>query len=298
MVNSLFLSSPYNQSFVVERWDNKSVEHYNVNLKDILKHANYIFPVYSNSRTINVINTIRKERIQLAKYAEVIWGVKVYELGKGTPPQKGNESELKVFHSNKKIKETHRPLLGGGEIFRYELNWKGGFINYGKWLAAPRKPEWFDGPRIVVREVTAKGIIQATIVKDDFVFSNSVDGIRLISKEIRLEFILGLVNSKLISFYHSNTSANAFKGTFPKVLLVDLRDLPIPAITRNNKSLHDEIVLTVESILQLQKEKQQTTLPDKLEQLKARIQYTDDKINKLVYKLYGLSEEEIGIVEM
>jgi hypothetical protein len=25
--------------------------------------------------------------------------------------------------------------------------------------------------------------------------------------------------------------------------------------------------------------------------------YTDEKINKLVYELYGLSEEEIGIVE-
>ncbi len=50
-------------------------------------------------------------------------------------------------------------------------------------------------------------------------------------------------------------------------------------------------------MLQLQKEKQQTNLPDKLEQLKARIKYTDDKINKLVYSLYGLSEEEIKIVE-
>ncbi len=50
-------------------------------------------------------------------------------------------------------------------------------------------------------------------------------------------------------------------------------------------------------IEKLQKEKQQATLPDKLEQLKARIKYTDDKINKLVYSLYGLSEQEIGIVE-
>ncbi len=54
---------------------------------------------------------------------------------------------------------------------------------------------------------------------------------------------------------------------------------------------------SVETMLQLQKEKQQTNLPDKLEQLKARIKYTDDKINKLVYSLYGLSEEEIKIVE-
>ena len=66
---------------------------------------------------------------------------------------------------------------------------------------------------------------------------------------------------------------------------------------KNEKSLHDEIVNLVETMLQLNKEKQQTTTPDKLDQLNTRIKYTDEKINKLVYQLYGLSEEEIGIVE-
>jgi hypothetical protein len=40
--------------------------------------------------------------------------------------------------------------------------------------------------------------------------------------------------------------------------------------------------------LQLQKEKKQTTLPYKLDQLNTRIEYTDEKINKLVFELYGL----------
>ena len=44
-------------------------------------------------------------------------------------------------------------------------------------------------------------------------------------------------------------------------------------------------------------QKQTTTFPEKLEQLNQRIQYTDDKINKLVIKTYGLTEEEIGVVE-
>ena len=42
---------------------------------------------------------------------------------------------------------------------------------------------------------------------------------------------------------------------------------------------------------------QQKGLPEPQEQLKQRIQYTDQKIDKLVYELYGLSEEEIAIVE-
>jgi adenine-specific DNA-methyltransferase len=46
-------------------------------------------------------------------------------------------------------------------------------------------------------------------------------------KGYQLAFILGILNSKLMSFYHLNTSANAFKGTFPKLLVKDLVTLPI-----------------------------------------------------------------------
>jgi predicted nuclease with TOPRIM domain len=59
----------------------------------------------------------------------------------------------------------------------------------------------------------------------------------------------------------------------------------------------NSIVHLVETMLQLQKEKQQTNLPDKLNQLEARIKYTDDKINQLVFELYRLGEEERRIVE-
>ncbi len=50
-------------------------------------------------------------------------------------------------------------------------------------------------------------------------------------------------------------------------------------------------------MLQLQQQKQNATLPEQQQQLEQRIAYTDDKINEKVYALYGLSEEEIKIVE-
>ena len=58
-----------------------------------------------------------------------------------------------------------------------------------------------------------------------------------------------------------------------------------------------EIVKLVDTMLSLNKEKQQTTLPEKRESLQHRIQYTDAKINQLVYQLYGLTEDEIALVE-
>jgi ATP-dependent Clp protease ATP-binding subunit ClpA len=56
----------------------------------------------------------------------------------------------------------------------------------------------------------------------------------------------------------------------------------IPIRYSPEKQLHDEIVKLVDTMLSLNKEKQQTTLPEKLENLQHRIQYTDAKINQLV----------------
>lgn len=281
-------------SFLVERWDLEKEKLYFLNTKEIKNENSFVFPVYSDNTSFSLIQKLRNQEFVLNEFADVIWGVKVYENGKGKPPQKPIESKLKPYHSDIKLKPTHRPLLGGSEIKRYSLDWKGGFIDYGEWLAAPRQPHWFNGERILVREVTSNGKIQATFVNADYVFSNSVDGIKMKSDEISLKYLLGLINSKLISFYHLNTSANAFKGTFPKVLLQDLRELPVP---KANTVIQTEIEKMVETILQLNSEKKLSKLTSANEIIESKIAYCDNRINQLVYQLYNLTPEEIEIIE-
>ena len=43
--------------------------------------------------------------------------------------------------------------------------------------------------------------------------------------------------------------------------------------------------------------KQSPRLPQEQEMVKREIESTDGRIDRLVYELYGLTEEEIGIVE-
>ncbi len=290
----LFSADSTTDSFPVNRWDTETKESYILKLNTILFNQSFLFPVYTNPRSLLLVETVRQCKTQLSDFADVVWGVKVYEKGKGTPPQKGNEPQSKVFHSEKKTKPSHRPLLGGSEISRYTLNWKGGYIDYGRWLAAPRKPEWFNGERIIVREVTSKGVIQATLINGDYVFSNSVDGIKIVGNRIELKYLLGIINSKLISFYHLNTSPNAFKGTFPKMLLQDLRDLPIPEAATSKRN---EIGIYVNLLLKLNENLKEEKLQNKIDQLKQRIAHSEEKINQLVYELYELTPEEIKIVE-
>lgn len=287
-----------NNEFEVIRWDLDNQKSYPVKISEIQSHPNKIFPLYTNSQNLTVVNKIRKSKSTVSKIAEVVWGVKVYEKGKGTPPQKGNENLTKKFHSSERTKNTHRPLIGGSEINRYLLTWKGGYIDYGKWLAAPRTPNWFSNERIVIREVTAKGVIQGTYICDDYVFSNSVDGVRMLKEsDISILYLLGIINSKLISFYHSNTSANAFKGAFPKVLLQDLRELPLPEISSNKRQQHDQIVSLVTQILEAKKQLTAAKTESDKNFLQNKCNSLDRQIDKLVYELYGLTEEEINIVE-
>lgn len=290
----LFSTNTPSKSFTVSRWDTDEKQNYSVNLASIINNSAFLFPIYTNPKSLSVIEAIRKCTKHLSDFAEVVWGIKAYQKGKGKPSQKGFESETKNFHSAKKTKKTHRRLIGGSDIHRYYFEWGGEYIDYGIWLAEPRKPEWFNGERIVVREVTSKGTIQATFIDGDYVFSNSVDGIKIVGKRIEAKYLLGLINSKLISFYHLNTSPNAFKGTFPKMLLQDLRDLPIKESKANTRN---EIIKYVDLLLNLYVEIKTEKLPAKIEQIKQRIVGNEEKINQLVYELYDLKETDIKIIE-
>lgn len=62
-------------------------------------------------------------------------------------------------------------------------------------------------------------------------------------------------------------------------------------------TLHAAIITNVELMLQLNKDLEAAKLPDRREQLKARIGHTDEKIKRMVYPLYRLTVEKIAIVE-
>ena len=59
--------------------------------------------------------------------------------------------------------------------------------------------------------------------------------------------------------------------------------------------MHDKMVSLVERMLALHKQVPRT--PQEQEMVKREIESTDRAIDRLVYELYGLTEEEIGIVE-
>lgn len=107
-------------------------------------------------------------------------------------------------------------------------------------------------------------------------------------------YILGLLNSRLLDWYLKQISTQ-MRGGWYSYEAKYIKNLPI--VLPKTKVIKDEIVKLVETMLQLQQQKASTALPDHLHQLEQRITHTDDKINEKVYALYGLSEEEVRLVE-
>ncbi len=113
------------------------------------------------------------------------------------------------------------------------------------------------------------------------------------------KYLLGILNSAVSKFQLLNI-CDKVQGGFYRLKIVYIKQLSIKQIDPTNKFekfLHDEIVKLVEAMLQLQQQKQSATLPEQVQQLEQRIAYTDESINEKVYALYGLTEEQVAIIE-
>lgn len=113
-----------------------------------------------------LIKSLIEKSETIGSVCKVFNGVKPFEKGKGIPPQDDKVINEKPFVKTGKIEgELWSPLLRGSLIQRYLNLWDHNYwIQYGEWLAAPRKPEIFEAPlKIAVRQ-TGDSII-ATIVE-------------------------------------------------------------------------------------------------------------------------------------
>ena len=64
-----------------------------------------------------------------------------------------------------------------------------------------------------------------------------------------------------------------------------------------DKSRHDQMVKLVEQMLELHQRLSAARTPQEKTALERQIAATDTQIDRLVYDLYGLTEEEIEIVQ-
>lgn len=158
-----------------------------------------------------IIDKIFSNSQPFITYFNVYNGVKPFEKGKGIPPQTSEIMKSKPYVcEGAKPDNSWTPLLRGSLIQKYKVTWSENYwIQYGRWLAAPRQPEIFEYPNKIVIRQTGDAII-ATIIDNKFICRNNLHICIPRNGKIELMYILGLLNSKLMDFIY--TYINPEKG--------------------------------------------------------------------------------------
>jgi hypothetical protein len=116
-------------------------------------------------------------------------------------------------------------------------------------------------------------------------------------EQLAYEYILGLLNSRVLDCYLKSFSS-PFSGGYFAYNRQYIEKLPIRTIdflNPSDKSCHDQVVVLVTLMLALHK--QSAITPQEKELLQRGIEATDAQIDAIVYSLYGLTDAEIRIVK-
>ena len=186
-----------------------------------------------------------------------------------------------------------------GDIYRYKINIKTSrWLEFGEKLKEkPKEFTWFEGDRILLRRlVNRKQRIMAQLVDDTFITNKNLYSIKIIKLNIDYKALLGIINSKLISYLYIKQVSQATKDDFPQITIKDFIGLPFPELSIID-NYSSKISTCVQIIIDLILKIDVIKTPTERTAIERQIQATDAQIDQLVYQLYGLTKEEIKIVE-
>lgn len=227
----------------------------------------------------NVVNLISSSPLAVKDvFPEISQGLIAYDKYKG---QSEEIIKSRAYHSFV-YKDGLKKWLWGEDVTRYNLTWNGKeYIDYCNGIANPRNPSFFVGKRMLVREITNPSIFAALIEIEAY-----NDPSIIIVKESRdypIEILVGIMNSKLATFFHFNHSPKATKGAFPKILVQDIKEFPLPKVNSDERKI---LMRLVDDVTTIKKGKSI-----------AETSALENQIDFLVYHLYGLTYDEVLIVD-
>ncbi|ADD09141.1 Eco57I restriction-modification methylase domain-containing protein [Candidatus Aciduliprofundum boonei] len=152
--------------------------------------------------------------------------------------------------------------------------------------------EEFEKPKIMFPDIALR--MQATYDDKAFYCVNTAYIIPVGDK-----YLLGILNSKMVHFYYANITST-IRGGYMRFIRQYLEMIPIRVLDLSKpeeRRMHDEIVNYVGRMLELHRELGEARLPGEKERIKRQIDGIDRAIDSLVYRIYGLTDEEIRIVE-
>jgi len=232
-----------------------------------------------------MLEKIRSRSFPLGEIATAYFGIQTFDRAK--------------YVTDKKQLKAHRPVVDGMHIQRCDLLPGTEFVDFRPdSIKSGGNPAVYEAKRIGVRQIGRTPI--ATMIPAGIYALNTIYNIFFTKPtDLHLKFILGLFLSSTCRWFWLQQFFDQ-KKTFPKVKKDALLAIPVPRLDFKkpaDKARHDKLVGLVEKMLALTPKLRGATSESEKAALQNAVTTTDAEIDRLVYELYGLTEEEIKIVE-
>jgi predicted type IV restriction endonuclease len=217
-------------------------------------------------------------------------------FGKQLRDRKKHQRDVVEVGSARRIRPPYKPCYTGRNVGRYRVRW--GKLACLDDEAARCGGCWHPGRQNAKRKLLTRQIGKFPEFGIDLLgyqCLNTVFMINLKRDDIDPLFVLGLLNSRLIRVFWLQRFYDQ-RRTFPKIKGTYLKQLPI-CLMKASDTGRNRVVRLVEGMLALRQRLESTRTDQDKVVIQRQIEAADRQIDQLVYELYGLSDEEIRIVE-
>ena len=230
-------------------------------------------------------------------------GIQYHRSGIGKSKKGGSDLYERIYCTDKEKRfENVKPTWYGALVDRYfisPITDELFNLDFKKVLKEKESVtfnrELFDADEKILWRQTADKL-RAVVDNKQRWFRNTLQGASVrpeYKKEIDIRYALALFNSSLFRYLYNDKVRESGRA-FPQVKIGYLKNLPFVVV---DKQMQEKIASLVGNILQLNiRFHDDQNLADH-ELIQRQITATDHKIDQEVYKLYGLTEEEIRIIE-
>ncbi|MGI8736001.1 MAG: Eco57I restriction-modification methylase domain-containing protein [Candidatus Eremiobacter antarcticus] len=252
----------------------------------------------SASKAYDLLERVLKRSSRVGSEFDVRSGLQAYERGKGTPPQRADQVEKHIFDRSEKDDDSSIRYLEGADVKRYAITWSGMWLQYGPWLAQPRSLQIFTRPRVLIREITSHFpyCIEAMLAEALFLNNKSIlNVLDFQDNVVNLKVLLATINSRFTALFYKERAVKSARKLFPKILARNLAEFPFPGSIK--PGLRQQIVHLVEAMISYQLQLANHDSSKRPITLLRRIDAVERQINLSVYKIFDLTDDEVGYIE-
>ncbi|MGH7945244.1 MAG: Eco57I restriction-modification methylase domain-containing protein, partial [Opitutaceae bacterium] len=205
---------------------------------------------------------------------------------------RGEELGKKHLGRARRLKRGYGWILVGEDVERFHVK-PPSFVVRRSHIS--KSPEIYAAPKLVIVK-TGDRPVAALERKGYWTMQSLYNVCMQAASDVEPQILLCLINSSLLAWYLSRT-VTAYKKMFPQFNQDHFEDLPIADTTTWDKRKCQKLVQLANRMEEFALRRHRARSDSERQTVESTIRAANRSINELVYDLYGLTKDEIALVE-